>query len=173
MEEYSPPPTEKTGIQPKDVITWGLVIVGGIVVYRLLRGTGLLKSVTEQKIEDRKDQLEQQVSESELNDWTKPNFYKQNPPAGYKVVTYTDTSIPARWVINMRDTDIVGPFNDVEKMKGLINQIQYKTQFSYLAYAFFLLTQTDLMAWLKDKFSAEDLQAPIDYLNKLPTYKKI
>ena len=73
----------------------------------------------------------------------------------------------------MRDTDIVGPFNDVEKMKGLINQIQYKTQFSYLAYAFFLLTQEDLMAWLKDKFSAEDLQAPIDYLNKLPTYKKI
>ena len=58
MEQYTPAPTEKTGIQPKDVITWGLVIVGGIVVYRLLRGTGLLKSVTEQKIEDRKEQLQ-------------------------------------------------------------------------------------------------------------------
>lgn len=164
------PVQENNKIKPKDVINWGLVIIGGIIVYRVLRGTGLLKSRSEITAEQREEQLENQVEQSELKDWTNPNFYKQPAPQGYQVMVYT-TSTADSWVEQLYNTH--GIFNDDETaMKGLIKQIKFQTQYSFLASRFFIKYGKDMTAWLKEYYNTEELKAPFDYLNTLPTYAK-
>lgn len=173
MEEFRPAPTEKTGIQPKDVINWGLVIIGGFLIYKIFRGTGLIKSVSEQK----QDQLEQDIEDAANNaqftnitKYTDPNFWKQKAPAGYSREIYS-VQDGIKWANEMFSTH--GIFNDdEEKMLTLIKNIQYQTQYSFLVWIFSAVHKQDLTTWLKNYFSG-DFEQVIAHLKGIPTYKKI
>ena len=151
-------------INPIEVAKWGAVLLGGFLLFKVLRGTGLLPDKTEQKAND----LNNSVTTEK---WTNSNFWKLQAPAGYQSMAFTvvstDNLITALW-------DSTGTFNDdEEKMQGTLRQINYKSQYSWLAYKFYEKYGKDLTGYLKDAFSAEELYPVWSYLNTLPTYKKI
>ena len=156
-------------IEPLEVAKWGIVVVGGIVVYRILRATGLLKSTQEQAQSNLIAENELLVENSELQDWTKANYF-QNPPPGFKI-TYNRPDDLAKWVVNMYNT--AGVFDDDEEaMKNLLFRIKTKDTYSQLANIFALTYNKDLTAWLKDNFNVSELSAPFRYLSQLPKFTK-
>ena len=172
MEQYTPEiqPQSKFNIQPKDVIQWGLVIVGGIVIYKTMTKLGLINTLTEAKIEERKEELEQQVEESQFVDWTSPVFWKKPAPAGFQVAVYPG-DYASKWAGDMYATDGFIT-NDKTEMTRLLRSIEYRCQYSFLAYAFSVRYGKDLTTWLKEKFSTEELAPGFEHLNKQPLYKK-
>ena len=173
MEEFTPTQTEKTGIQPKDVINWGLVIAGGLLLYRIFRGTGIIKSTDEAKQDALENKLEDAANNAQYTNITKYtdlNFWKQKPPANYDRSLHS-VSDAMKWAEQMYNTHTW--YNDDEEaMLGLIKKIQYQVQYSWLAYVFQDMYKQDLTSWLKNYFSGNFIEI-FAHLNGLPTYRKI
>jgi hypothetical protein len=159
----------KSKIDPIQVAKWGGVIVGGIVVFRILKGLGVIKSIQEMQQSQLQSQLEVQVVNADLQDWTKPLFWR-NPPSGYKFPQLNEQD--ARdWVKKMYDT--MGWFNDDEEaMQGLLYRIKYQSVYSCLADLFQETYNQDMTAWLKNYYSNSELAGPFNYLYTLPTWEK-
>jgi len=174
MEEFTPTQTEKTSIQPKDVINWGLVIIGGFLVYKLFRGTGLIKSVSEQKQEQMEEDIENAANNAQFTNITKytdPNFWKQKAPAGYSREVY-EVKTAIKWCNDMYSMRKTFGDDDEEGMLTLIKRIQYQTQYSFLVWVFSAVYKKDLTTWLKTYFSS-DFEQVIAHLSGIPAYKKI
>ena len=148
-------------ITPKDVVSWALAGAALFAIYKVLKGTGLITTGQDKEAE--------QLNDTALfEDYTKPTFWKQTPPAGKKVVTYADSE---KWIDDMWNT--TGFFNDDEEaMVNLIRQLQYKTQYSFLADKFAQEKGEDLTAYLKNYFSESELYPVWKHLKDLPTYAK-
>jgi len=156
-------------IEPLDIAKWGIVVVGGVVVYRILRATGILKSYAEMQQSNLTAANELLVENAELQDWTKPNFFN-NPPAGYEKTPNSPSALND-WVVAMKDT--TGFFNDNEEaMRSLLFKIKTKDTYSQLANYFSLQYGEDLTSWLKDNYSVSELAPCFAYLNTLPTFSK-
>ena len=69
--------------------------------------------------------------------------------------------------------DSTGILNDCEEcMQGLLKQINYKTQYSFIADNFLRKYGQDLTGFLKNYFSESELFPVWQHLNNIPTYKK-
>ena len=166
-------PVQKTGIQPKDVINWGLVIIGGFLVYKLFRGTGLIKSVSEQKQEDIKEEIQNATDNApytNITKYTDPNFWAQKPPQGYSRMIYS-VKDAIQWCQDMYSSHTIVN-DDEEKMITLIKNIQYQTQYSFLVWVFSKIYKQDLTEWIRNYFKL-DFEKVIAHLKGIPTYKKI
>ena len=177
MEEFTP--TQEAAapgskITPKEVINWGLIIIGGFLIYKIFRGTGLIKSVSEQKQQEIEDKIENEIRNADytgITKYTDPKFWvKSNTPAGYESIIYSPRDA-AKWCIQMYSMRKAFGDDDEEGMLALIKDIQYQTQYSYLVYAFSLLYKTDLTAWLKNYFSG-DFDKVIAHISSRPAFKK-
>lgn len=149
---------------PGSVFKWGLVVAGGYVVYTMLKKFGLIPSAALTEAGNLNDTIE-------LKDYTSPNFWKQAAPSGYQSMIFTTASTPA---LIDKLWDAHGFFNDCEEcIPAVIKQVNYKTQYSWLADNFQKKYNQDLTAYLKNYFSEQELYSSWKHLDSLPTYKKI
>jgi hypothetical protein len=147
----------------EQIIQYAFIGTGFYLVYTLFKGIGIIKSPEQQAAETANAAID-------FKEWTKPNFYKQPAPAGYSIILFTQ-SFADKLTKDLKDS--TGVINDCEEcMQGILKQIKYKTQYSFLADNFFKKYGQDLTAFLKDYFNEKELYPAWKHLNEIPTYKK-
>lgn len=148
---------------PLDIAKWGILLAGGYLVFTFFKRTGLIPSAADQQATN----LDQTV---DRKDWTKADFYKKPAPSGYEVVLYTAASTE-RLIKDIYDSR--GFFNDCEScILGTLRKLQYKTQYSWLANAFYNKYRKDMTAYIREGFNETDLYPAWLHLDSLPTYRK-
>ncbi len=148
----------KEKINPFDILKWGATIAAFYIGIKTIKGLGLLPS--------KESNLNENI---ESKNYTSPNFWKIAPPVNKLVVLLTTNAV------NTLIKDIwrsVGFFNDCEEcIIGVFKQLNYKTQYSYLAQKFYEQKGKDLTAFLKEHFNDKELYPIWKHLDNLPTYK--
>lgn len=152
-----------------EYLKWFILIAAVLVIYKILSKFGIVGAKTE---EEKQEEEAQTINLNiDFKEWTNPNFYSKKAPKGYQVALIP--KVGADYIVN-QIYDSVGYLNDdEEKMFAALKILRYKTQFSFVADRFRILKQKDLVAFLKDAFSTEELYPVWRYLEGLPTYKKI
>ena len=162
-------PQQKTQINPVMIGQWIVLGAGVFAMYKLFKGLGLIQSQQDQEAEKLNDKVL-------FQDYTKPTFWKQIPPAGKKVVTFSNWE---NWITELEDSTAniltsiftIGIVQDEEeKMLNLIRQIEYKCQYSFLADKFQQKYGEDMTGFLKNYFNETELYPAWKHLEKLPTY---
>jgi len=148
---------------PFEVAKWGLLLAGGFMVYRIFQGTGLIKDAQGQAVENLNNTVDSKT-------WTKPTFWQQAAPSGMESVVFT-TALTNDLVTKVYDS--VGFFNDCEEcIVGVLKQINYQTQYSWLAYNFYKKYGKDMTTYIKDAFNATELYPGWSHVESRPTYRK-
>jgi len=148
---------------PLDLAKWGLLLAGGFMVYRIFQGTGLIKDATQQQVDNLNNSVDSKT-------WTKPNFWQQPAPSGYESMIFTAAQ-SEKLIKEVYDS--VGFFNDCEEcIVGVLKQINYQTQYSYLAYQFYKKYGKDMTTYIKDAFNATELYPGWSHVESRPTYRK-
>jgi len=148
---------------PLEIAKWGLLVAGGYVIFKFFKTTGLIPSAQDQ-----------QAANLNLNvdrkDWIKPDFYKKPAPAGYESPLYTVAATDSM----IKDIyESRGFFDDCEScIVGTLRKIQYKTQYSWLANAFYNKYKRDMTAYIKEGFNETELYPAWLHLDALPVYRK-
>ena len=148
---------------PLEIAKWGLLLAGGYLVFKFFKGTGLIPSAQDQ-----------QAANLNLNvdrkDWIKPDFYKKPAPSGYESPLFTAAATESM-ISEIYDSR--GFFNDCEScIVGALRKINYKTQYSWLANAFYNKYKRDMTAYIKEGFNETELYPAWLHLDALPTYRK-
>jgi hypothetical protein len=152
-----------------EYLKWALFIAAVLIIYKILSKFGIVGPKSEE--EKQEEQAETLNLNIDFKEWTNANFYNKKAPKNYQVVLMPMQG--ADYVVN-QIYDSVGYLNDdEEKMFAALKILRYKTQFSFVADRFRILKQKDLVGFLKDAFSTEELYPVWRYLESLPTYKKI
>lgn len=154
----------KQSDKPFIIFQYGIYAAGLFVVYKTLKGIGLIKSGEQQAAQNLNNTIE-------FKDWTTNSFYKKAAPTGYNVILFNAAGTQ-KLITDIYNS--AGIFNDCEEcIKGSLKSIKYKTQYSWLAYNFYLKYGKDMTAYIKNYFNADELYDSWLYLENLPTYKKI
>ena len=148
---------------PLDIAKWGILIAGGYLVFKIFKGTGLIKDVQSQAVDNLNLQIDQKV-------WTKPTFWKLTPPMGYESMLFTQSSTQD---LIKKIHNSVGLLNDCEDcIIGILKSINYQTQYSWLAYNFYNKYGKDMTAFIKGAFNSNELYPGWQHLETRPPYKK-
>lgn len=157
---------KKQNIDPFEVGKWILLGSGVFLIYKTLKGLGLIKTGAEAQAEAQEQQAESTNLTIDQNTWTKIDFWKKAPKG------YTTLLMPVAGAnyIAKQVWDSYGTFNDnEEQMQGALKMIRYKTQYSQVADRFVTIYKEDLTLFLKAHFSATELFPVWDHLEKLPS----
>ena len=149
----------KTKIEPFELAKWGIVIAGGFLAYKLMRGIGLIKTAEEQK-QAEKEKKDEQAAQDIISSNYKPlnplfwqDLLKQNP--GKEVVIITENNVKA-YIANLKAAK--GLFNDDEAVLfRQFSNLSTQSQVSYLAFKFAIATNRDLSTYLSDILSDSEL----------------
>ena len=152
-----------TKTDPLDIAKWGILLAGGYLVFTFFKRTGLIPSATDQQASNLDIKIDSK-------DWTKPDFYKKPAPTGYEAILYT-VSATQNMINDIYDSR--GFFNDCEScIVGTLRKIQYKTQYSWLANAFYNKYKKDMTAYIREGFNETELYPAWLHLESLPVYRK-
>lgn len=138
----------KSKIDPFELAKWGLLAVGGFLVYKTLRGLGIVKSAEEKK-------EEQKIKSIDVGTFAplSPLYYKNllTKNKGYPIKILTSNNTKA-YIANLLAAK--GLINDDEAViYRVFNSIPYQSQISYLAGQFNIKTNKDLNTYLTDILS--------------------
>lgn len=148
---------------PLELAKYGLLAVGFYMAYRVMKGAGLIPSASDAQAADLNLKID-------FKDYTKPEFYKKAPPAGYEAPLFTAAATDKLITDIYKST---GVFNDCEEcIVGAIKSINYKTQYSWLAANFYKKYKKDLTSFIKEYFNEKELYPAWTHLEALPVYRK-
>lgn len=144
--------------QQFEVLKWAVVIVILFVVYRVLKGVGLIQSAQEQKQEQ---QREQAVTATIWN----PNLHTNYVSVGEKKPVYllrkAERDELARKLWNAK-----GIFNDDEEaIYAVFRSLRYQTQVASIVLSFKELFNQDLVTWLKSVLSDDEFTTVLNIIS--------
>lgn len=149
----------KTKIQPFELAKWGIVIAGGFLAYKLMRGIGLIKTAEEQKQADEERKDEQAVKDITLSKYEALNpkywqdLFKTNPSKEVMIIPEATVKAIIQNILASK-----GVFNDNEELLfAQFNKLNTRSQVSYLADKFLKNTNKDLNTFLASVLSDSEL----------------
>ena len=156
----------KQKIDPIEIGKWALLGTGVFILYKTLKGLGLIKTGSGLEEEEKEEKAESTNLTIEEKDFTLINYWKKAPVGYYATLipmSGTDYLVNQIW-------NSTGTFNDnEEQMQGALRTLKYKTQYSWLADRFVTTKKEDLTLFLKNNFSANELYPVWRHIENLPT----
>lgn len=156
----------KQKIDPIEIGKWALLGTGVFILYKTLKGLGLIKTGAAAEEQAQEEQAEITNLSIDEKDYTSIYYWKKAPTG------YAPTLIPMAgtdYLVN-QIWDSAGTFNDnEEQMQGALKTLKFKTQYSWLADRFLTTKKQDLTLFLKNYFSANELYPVWRHLENLPT----
>lgn len=155
-------------INPLELAKFAALGIAGFLVYKIFRGTGLIKSQEEQKEEQKIKDVETGTFEP-LN----PKFWQdlrvKNP--NYKIRIIKETTV-RKFIDDLKSANLPLLPANKDKLFAVFNQLSTQSQFSYLADKFAQLEKKDLSNWLNvgagRAFNDSDKIKLIKIIEKLP-----
>jgi hypothetical protein len=159
---------ENKKVDPIEIGKWGLIIAGGFILYKTLKGLGLIKTGAAAQEEAQEEQAESTNLTIDEKEFTTINFWKK-APNGYRptLIPMTGTDYLAKQI-----WDSYGSWysdDNEEQMQGALRTLKAKTQYSWLADRFLTVYKEDLTLFLKEHFTPEELYPVWRHLENLPS----
>lgn len=167
------PANKLTGVQITIIIVIILILVftlGNKVINEILEALNM-KDTKEEAAEKAKETGARISAES--SDFWKPTFFQTQKAkeAGAALLTQASADKLAKQI----KSSIGYIYDDPEEAEGAFNQLKTKSQLSFLAWRFNALYNTDMYAYLNDKFDTtyqrQVFTRIINRMNSLPAYR--
>lgn len=158
----------KQKIDPIEIGKWALLGTGVFILYKTLKGLGLIKTGAAAQEQAQEEQAESTNLTIDEKDYTLINYWRK-APTGYAptLIPMAGTDYLAKQIFNSYGGAL---FDDnEEQMQGALKTLKYKTQYSWLADRFLTIYKEDLTLFLKAHFTANELYPVWRHLDNLPS----